>query len=161
MADNRTVEEVGRDLKNFIGPQRNKNEVSVRGSTLGGGVEYQRELDTDGRLTAGAGLYSGGAFNGPILTGSANYDFLKGKLATGTALGNIEGSLGIGPKVGIGPDTGIGAVMLNSGVTFNDRVKLGIGVGPAVFVPFGDDNYYRSSQPFGGALAEASVGIKF
>lgn len=158
MADNRTVEEVGRDLKNFIGPKR-PNEVSISGSTLGGGIEYKRTLDDAERFSVGAGLHSGGAFKGPFITGEANYDLLKGKLATGTSLGNIEGNLGIGPMVGISPDIAMGAAMINSGVTFNDRVKLGLGVGPAVFVPL-DDHLY-GNQPLGGVMARASVGIKF
>lgn len=156
MADNRTVEEVGRDLKNFIGPQR-PNKIGFSGSTLGAGINYSRELGE--RSSVGVGLHSGGAFDGPILTGEGNYNFLQGKLNT-TSLGTIKGTLGVNPLVGVGPDTAVGAVMLKGGVTFNDRVELDLGVGPAVFLPLGDEPY-RPSTPYGGALAKAGINFKF
>ncbi|MEK6747044.1 MAG: hypothetical protein AABY33_08445 [Pseudomonadota bacterium] len=150
------VKDAGKALNfNEVQGPRRPNEVSISGSTLGAGINYNRTLDEAERLRIGAGLHSGGAFNGPIATVETSYDVLKGKI------GSFESSLRVTALAGAGPDTGVGAVMLGGNVAINDRVTLGVEAGPAAFVPYGGDDPYRSSQTFYGGMARALVGVRF
>lgn len=129
--------------------------ISIAGSTLGVGIDYDRTLDDQGRFSVGGGLRSGGAFDGPLAVVKTNYDILKGELVKGSSL---EGNLGVGALAGIGPDTGVAAAMINSGLTYKN-FNANLGIGPGVAASF--DDRYRSANPIGTVIVEASVGYKW
>ncbi len=131
--------------------QESKNKISVVGSTLGTGLDYERTLDDKGRFSVGGGFRSGGAFDGPLAVVKTNYDVLQ----VGSS---IKGNLGVGALAGAGPDTAVAAVMANAGLTYkNFNANLGIGPGVAASL----DDRYGASQTIPTIIVEASVGYKF